>query len=346
MGYLLAGDYEPGLFDLATEQAVRQFQSCAGILTDGVVGEVTLSRIEEKPPCEATSASIYSEKNSLGFTSNSVLDSESTLDVTDINSTDSELHQQGTTSPEIQEILDRDRLTVSVLGRDNPPFFMVDETARLYGADIEIAKGIASNLGVELEILRSASTFDEVVKNVYEHRADLAISKISRTLSQAKRTRFSTPYISLRQGLLVNRLQLAQQTNGDTITQTIRNLDGRVGVIEGSSYERFAKEKFPSATIFLTYKTWPEVVEAVTKGDVLAAYRDELEVKKIVLSKPNSALNFQTISITDAEDAIAVVLPWNSNHLLSFVNQYIETTGEHYTTDTLLGKYADYFAQS
>lgn len=244
--------------------------------------------------------------------------------------------------PDIQRILDRGKLTVAVLGQDNAPFFMQTKD-QLGGLDIQLARALADQLGVSLDITRSAQTFDQVVDTVYGQRADLAISKISRTLKRAQRVRFSRPYLRMRQGLLVNRLQVAEQTQGRSMVETIRDLRGEVGVIKGSSYVGFLKQKFPQATI-VEYPTWEDVVAAVVRGDILAAYRDELEVKKVVRTRPDAALQLQTIALTDTQDSLAVVLPWSSAHLLAFVDQYLDTLTAQYTVDTVLDEYAAYWA--
>lgn len=242
--------------------------------------------------------------------------------------------------PDIQRILRRGKLIVAMLNQNNPPFFMADQASELIGLDAEVARSIAEQLGVQVEFNRSAQTFDQVVKTVYRLDADLAISKLSRTLSRAKSVRFTQPYVTMRQGLLVNRLQIAQQANGRNMSEVLRSLKGKIGVIRGSSYVGFTQKKFPQAEI-VEFPTWSAAIDAVIRGDVLATYRDELEVKKIVLSKPDAALQFQTIALTDTEDSIAIALPWDSQHLLAFVNQSLETMQIHHTADSLLQAYAE-----
>ncbi len=314
------------VFDEATERVVRQFQRAEGLGIDGIVGPLTQAQIATVG--RRMGVKTYLTKMQTGESG----EGQETLAST-------------TLPPDIQRIVDRGKLVVALIDKDNPPFFMVRKDGQLDGSDVKMAAAIAKELEVDLEFRRSATTFDEVVDDVFTHQADLAISKISRTLKRAKRTRFSNPYLSLRQGLLVNRLQLAQNAQGSNMTQMIRNLEGKIGVIEGSSYAGFAEQKFPKATI-VSYPTWDDVVKAVTNGSVLAAYRDELEVKKIVLSSPDVALQFQTIALTDTKDALSVVLPWNSEHLLSFVNQYLDTADLIDTTDGLLEEYDDYFQAS
>lgn len=247
--------------------------------------------------------------------------------------------------PDIQRIQDRGKLIVALLGIDNPPFFMEEaNNVAPIGLDIKIAEGLAEALGVGLEFNRSAKTFNEVVDKVYGLEADIAISKLSRTLSRAQRVRFSQPYVTMRQGLLVNRLQLAEQSEGTQVIEAIRNFNGDVGVIQGSSYGGFIKQKFPKATI-QEYPTWDDIVEAVVNGEIQAAYRDELEVKKVILKNPDAALRLQTIALTDTQDQIAMALPWDSQNLQAFVNQYLDTFNLDYNADDVLAEYADYLQE-
>jgi ABC-type amino acid transport substrate-binding protein len=250
----------------------------------------------------------------------------------------------GTMPSDIQTIVDRGKLIVALLDTDNPPFFMAEEGDRLNGLDVQLARDLADKLGVRVEFNRSATTFNEVVDNVFNQEADIAISKISRTMKRVQRVRFSEPYLRMRQGLLINRLKIAQQTKGRTVPETIRALEGNVGVIEGSSYVGFLNQKFPDATI-VEYPSWQDIVQAVIQGDILAAYRDELEIKKVVRTSPNAALQLETIALTDTEDPIAMVLPWTSTHLLALVDQYLDTEKLNYSADTVLRDYADYFDQ-
>jgi ABC-type amino acid transport substrate-binding protein len=245
-------------------------------------------------------------------------------------------------SPDIQKIVDRGELIVATIANDIAPFFVTNEGGKLEGLDVEIARGLADNLGVKLRFNRSAKTFNEVVDLVTKNEADLAISKLSQTFQRAKIISFSNPYLTMRHGLLLNRLQLKKAAQNKDIVDFLKDFEGRMGVINGSSYEGFAKQKFPKATI-VRYSSWEDLIEGAIRGDILAAYRDELEVKKILINQPNAALNFQTVALTDSQDPIAIALPWSSYHLLEFVNLYLTMTDKSYTVGQLLADYSDFF---
>ncbi len=308
-----------GIYDQKTELAVYNFQISMGLLADGVVGQETLKSLNN--PSLLTS--FFSVSNLLKTN----LNSASNL------------------PPDIQGILDRGVLVVAVLGTDNPPFFSENPQGELTGLDIDLGQSIARELGVQIKFDRSAKVFNEVVDLVHHHKADIGISKLSISMARAKKVLFSSPYVSMRQGLLVNRLELAKKAQNKRPEEVIQNLDGKLGVIQGTQYALFfAKTRFPQAQI-VEFETWDDVVESVKKGEVLAAYRDELEVKKIVLAQPDSALDIQTVALTDTKDALAMVIPWDYNHFLAFVNTYLDLNNLNYTVEQLINKYPDIFKQ-
>ena len=150
--------------------------------------------------------------------------------------------------------------------------------------------------------------------------------------------RFSQPYVTMRRALLVNRVLLAQQTKNRRPVEAIKNLGGNIGVIQNTTYLEFAKRIFPKATP-VEFASWEGAIAAVANGEILAAYRDEMEVKKIVLTQPNTALKVQTVALTDTKDLIAAILPWDSEQLLTFVNVVLEGKNFNYNVDELIEKY-------
>ncbi len=242
-------------------------------------------------------------------------------------------------APDIQRIRDRGELIVAVFGKDTPPFFS-NGAGGLTGIDIDLGKGIAESLGVRVRFDRSPATFNEAVTRVETRQADIAISKLSVSLQRASRLRFSTPYVTLRRGLLVNRLQLAKLTReGKSAIDVIKDFRGKLGTIQGTQYALvFSKKLFPHAMV-VEYPDWDAVLDAVAKGEVLAAFRDEMEVKKAVLTRPDFALGIQTVAFTDTKDPIAAVLHWQDTQLLAFVNEYLALNDVALDIDRILARY-------
>lgn len=246
-------------------------------------------------------------------------------------------------APEILNILNRKKLIVALHSIDQPPFFFVSKDNELIGLDVDIAKGIAESLGVEAEFNREAKAFNDLVDIVDRGEADLAISKLSRTLKRARIINYSTPYIVFRQALLVNRLELAKKApSNDDIVPFIRDFTGKLGVITNSSYVNYARKNFPRATI-VELNTWDEVVNAVFTGEVLAGYRDEMEIKKIIRSRDDAALKVKSVIIKDEKDPIAIAVKREHLQLLHWINQYLENQNLNLTAEVLLDRYPQIF---
>ncbi|MBO7613464.1 MAG: amino acid ABC transporter substrate-binding protein [Treponema sp.] len=240
---------------------------------------------------------------------------------------------------DIEAIISRGELRVAITEVDQPPFYFMDKNGKLSGYDIDLANKMAEELGVKLVITRDAPTFNDLIPLISSGKADLAISKLSRTLTRSKFVKFSTPYMTFRQGILFNRLQLAKVASEYSVNQFVRNYTGTIGVIAKSSYANYAKENFPKATA-TEYPSWNAAVDALTRGEVLSVYRDELEIKRVLASVPNSALLFKPIYFRDLTDPIAIAVKSSNTQLLYWVNIFLENQPKM-TADQVLEKYAN-----
>jgi ABC-type amino acid transport substrate-binding protein len=228
-------------------------------------------------------------------------------------------------------------LVVAMTKKDVPPFFS-GEGDNLRGLDVEIAQRIGVLLGVPVQFRRDAESFAEVVEQVRDGKADIAVSKLSVTGPRLQVVRFSDPYVKLRQSLIVNRLWLSQHSQGKETYQVIRDFNGKISFVKNSSYDTFARINFPNA-IFVPEEKWDVIIDKVTRGDIAAAYRDEFEIKKIAFEKPDAAISTKTIAIADSSDYIAVAVNPKAVQLLSVVNYVIKNEYNNIDTKTLIDRY-------
>ena len=237
-------------------------------------------------------------------------------------------------APEIARIIARGELIVAVMSRDTVPF-VYEVNGKLMGVDIELAQQVSEELKVPIRFDRSAKTYDEVVELVAMGRADLGVSKLARTLKRSKYVLFSDPYMRLEHSLLINRLAFASVVRDQSVAQAVRNFNGKISVLAGSAWEEFARRNFVKATI-VPYPTWAKAVEAVKKGEVVAAYRDAIEVRTIMQSDPTLALTLRTVSFSDLESILCVMVGPRDFVLQSFVNEIIANRAEKLTVNGLL----------
>lgn len=248
--------------------------------------------------------------------------------------------------PDIQRIKDRGEFIVAMTATDQPPFYYVDSKGKLTGLDVDIAKQIADSLGVKVKFNRDAQSFGDLIPIIAAGKADAAISKLSRTVARAQIVSFTDPYVVFHQALIFNRLELAKRApTNDDVVEFIKNFTGKIGVLADSSYVAYAKQNFPNASV-IQYKNWDDIVNAVFDGSILAGYRDELEIKKIIRSRPDASLKVKTVVLKDTEDDIAIAVNAESTHLLYYLNLVLANLNMDLTADKILDMYPDIFQNS
>jgi ABC-type amino acid transport substrate-binding protein len=226
--------------------------------------------------------------------------------------------------PEIGEILRRGSIIFGMTAADQKPFFYSDEeTGELIGLDVEIAYEIANRLGVQAVFNRDAASFDGVVLNVVNKKVDVALSKLSRTLRRSELVRFTRSYITFRQAVLIHRLELAKVSSEENLPLYMKQFRGALGIIKNSSYVGYAESNFPLATK-KTYDTWPECIDALFSGEVLAIYRDEGEILIINETRKDSGIMMKPVFINDKQDPIAMAVSHDASHLQEWLNTFLE----------------------
>lgn len=247
-------------------------------------------------------------------------------------------------SPQMKAIYQRGRLRVALPATDRSPFFYTDESGGLAGSDVELAADMAAQLGVDVEYVRSAKSFEEVVNQVASGEADLAVSKLSATLPRAGKVLFSDPYLTLHQGLLMNRLAMARlgPASIDPL-QRLRQAKVKIGVIAGTSYVSFAQLMFPR-TEAVPLTTPQEAMDAAIQGEVAAIYYDELQLKQLLANNPERSIDLQLYLLPDQVDPIAIAIPPQEGQLLAWVNLYLQSNQAR--IDSLLAKYGVKAAQA
>ena len=239
-------------------------------------------------------------------------------------------------APDIASIVKRGELIVAILSKDTPPF-VYEKDGVLAGVDIDLIRQVGYELKVPVRFDRTSNTYDAVVQMVANGQADLGVSKLARTLKRAQTVQFSEPYMRLEHALLVNRLAFADVAREQSVSQAVRSFTGTVGVLAGSAWEEFARRNFTKAKV-VPYPTWAKAVEAAKMGEVVAAYRDAIEVRMIMKAEPSLALTMRTVSFSDLHSVLCVMVGSQNHMLLSFVNEVVLAQTEQLTVNNLLNR--------
>ncbi|TAF53469.1 MAG: amino acid ABC transporter substrate-binding protein [Oscillatoriales cyanobacterium] len=242
--------------------------------------------------------------------------------------------------PNVQTIIERGVLRVGMPKNDNFPFYSkAKNSTKLEGIDSDFATGLAQELGVTVEYVRDYDNHDAVIAAIAAGEVDCGIAKLSRTPERGIKVIFTQPYLKFRQALLVNQRSLVQyEAKGLTPDQVFdRNLTDSIAVLDGTSYVSFAKQLFPKAKL-LEYPTWEDVVQAVLDRKALAAFRDEVEVRSIVLNHPELAFQLKSILVADSDDGKGIAIAPENILLKEVANLYIDNYARPIEADTVLSK--------
>lgn len=234
--------------------------------------------------------------------------------------------------PDIQKIIDRGKIIVGLYYKDKPPFIMTNNEGELYGLDITLARDIARRLGVGVEFNRDATSYTQLHqiacygKTNKENPVDVVISKFSRTYERAKKVRYTQPYLTFRQALIINKVAAAKNKIDEYPMDFLRTARVKVGVREKTSYVEYAREMFKNADI--VEGKWENIVKMVVDGKVTAVIRDEYEIMKLIKKNPELAIKVSVYILKDRKDHIAMAVPCTSTNLLAWLDMYLDSRQE------------------
>jgi polar amino acid transport system substrate-binding protein len=162
------------------------------------------------------------------------------------------------------------------------PWAMHDKDGNLIGFEIDVAKKMARDLGVEVDFY--PEEFRYLIPDLVNGRFDIIISGMSITTNRAMQVNFSAPYNSTDLSLVANR-KLAGNF------QTLADFDKpnvTIGVLDTSLAVDIASNAFPNAEL-KTYVEDSDLFRALLDGKIYAAVADTPEPEIISKVYPDQA---------------------------------------------------------
>jgi len=178
----------------------------------------------------------------------------------------------------LNEILERKVLIVGTTGDYKPFSYFNGETYS--GYDIDVAKHLAVQLGVEVRFVKTS--WKGLVGDLKKGKYDIAMGGITRRISRQLAAEQSQGYMTFGKVFLVaNGKELQYDTLSEVNMPTVK-----VGVNIGGTNEKFADEFLSNATI-IRYENNLSVPQAVSAGDV-----------DVMVTETPEALYYQTTDKT------------------------------------------------
>jgi len=224
-------------------------------------------------------------------------------------------NQTSSTSGKLDQIKSAKKLVLGTSADYAPYEFhkLVDGKDQVVGFDIEIAKEVAKDLGVELKI--QEMNFDGLLGALDTNNVDMVIAGMSPTPERAKNVDFSKIYYTAQQGVII------RAEDKDKI-KSIADLKGKkIGVQKGSIQETLAKEQMPDSSLVSISKIPQLVLELKSKKvDALVV---ELPVANGYVNKQKDLVISQ-VQVKDETGGSAIAFKKGSKDLVDAVNTTID----------------------
>lgn len=228
--------------------------------------------------------------------------------------------------PDLARIVERGTLVVAQLNENVPPVFFEAEDGQLAGFDIDLAKALSEQLEVNLEIRRTAESFDEVIRQVASEEVDLGISFLSRTARRATYVLFSRPYARQHHALLINRVKGLKFRGScpsvEELTQTAE-ISGNLGVRSGTADVSKLREINPDVQP-REFQSYDDLTEAVRVGEIAISLQGELAARRFLNKDPAARIRLRLCEIGRAPDLIGIAVPPGRYDLLHWVNVFLD----------------------
>lgn len=232
-----------------------------------------------------------------------------------------------TSGDKLAEIKQKGVLVVG-LSADYPPLEFtakINGKTEYVGVDVSIAKAIAKDLGVKLEIKNMS--FDSLLVAMETGKVDMVISGMNATAERKQSVDFSHVYYKGGATFLINKKDKAKYKSGNDLKTA------NIGVQTGTVQATMAKNSFPDATV-KPLSNLSNLVLALKSGKTNAVLMDALIAKAYASNDDSLAVVSKTGIKNDLSDAgTAVAMPKGQTSLVNAVNQTIDRINQNKTVE-------------
>ena len=173
----------------------------------------------------------------------------------------------------LDDILKRGKVRI-LIPIDVSPFGMLGKDGKSEGYDVDVAKLVAKDMGVELELV--AATGINRIPYLATKKVDIVISTLGSNPERAKSISFTSPYMSFKLGIFGSKdlpVKSAQET-----------VEYKVGLPRGTTQDLNFTKIAPKGCTIIRYEDDATTVSALLSGQV-----DMIGTTQIVASKINKS---------------------------------------------------------
>ncbi|MBF1048877.1 MAG: transporter substrate-binding domain-containing protein [Peptostreptococcus sp.] len=216
-----------------------------------------------------------------------------------------------------------------------PPFeFTVNKSGKsqVVGADIDLAKKIADEIGVELEI--KAMDFDALIMALQSSKVDMVITSMTPTEERKKSVDFSDVYFEGTNSIIVNSNFSKDISKEDDLKNIV------LGVQRGSVQEIYAKEVLKAPKI-KSLTAIPDLIADMKNGNIDGIIASTVVAKINANQYEGIKLIDVNLSQANKEEAAIAIKKGDNKSLLEIVNKTIKSLKDSGQYEEILNKNID-----
>lgn len=217
------------------------------------------------------------------------------------------------TARDLDTIKESGKLVVGVFS-DKKPFGYVDENGEYQGYDVYFARRLASDLGVDLELVSVDAP--NRVEFLTSAKVDIILANFTVTPERAEAVDFALPYMKVALGVV--------SPDAALITDVSQLADKTLIVSKGTTAETYFTNNHPEVKL-LKFDTYTEAFNALLDGRGDALSTDNTEVLAWALENPGFTVGVESLG---SLDTIAPAVQKGNESVLAFINSEIEALAE------------------
>ena len=202
----------------------------------------------------------------------------------------------------LDEIKQSGKITIGLFS-DKKPFGYVDENGEYQGYDVYLARRLAADLGVELDIVSLDAP--NRIEYLQSFKVDLVLANFTYTAERAEQVDFALPYMKVALGIVSPDSALitdAEQLNGQHLI-----------VSKGTTAETYFSNSYTEAYL------------ALLDGRGAALSTDNTEVLAWAIENPGFTVGVESLGDLDT---INPAVSKGNETLLNWINEEIKALGE------------------
>ena len=212
----------------------------------------------------------------------------------------------------LDEIKASGKLVIGLFS-DKKPFGYIDEYGEYQGYDVYLARRLAADLGVELEIVSLDAP--NRIEFLQSFKVDVVLANFTYTEDRAQQVDFALPYMKVALGVV--------SPDSALITES-EQLNGRTLIVsKGTTAETFFEANYPEVNL-LKFDSYTEAYIALLDGRGDALSTDNTEVLAWAIENPGFTVGIESLG---SLDTINPAVSKGNGTLLAWINDEIVALG-------------------